>query len=229
MYASHPWDFIKLRGHENDDVVRLVYEVESWLLVDDYLQATTVVGSLALEKDLQISNDFMAVTEWPDLVVWPFRSNEDREQFEGELNKVLYSFMTSGFASVEYLSQKIFRYEKRADMKVRTRSGGHTFWEFPITPPFDRYRGEWRWAEIVSYYNYPIDLDGDLVQTNILVIKNNFADAKVDPVARPNTRAQRLSEVGGQYVRAMGRLALMRKVAKLGNLLQDFPIRVRGG
>lgn len=213
----------------------MVYEIEGWLLVDDYLPATAVVGSLALEKDLQISDDFMTLTEWPDLVVWPFRSSGDRDRFEHELNEVLYSFMTSKyFPSNDYfsanLSQHLFRYEKRADIKVRTRSGGYALWEFPITPPFDRYEGTWRWVEIPSYYNNPIDLYGPLLQINITIIKKNFANKKeIDPVEFPNTRHQGLIEVGGQYVRAMGRLALMQKVDKLGKLLYKFPIQVRGG
>jgi hypothetical protein len=230
MYESHPWNHLKFGGHEKDDVVRLVYDIDSWLLVDGYLPATTVVGSLASEIDLHISDDFMVVTEWRDLVVWPFRSTGDREQFEKELNEAIYSLMTNEFASSNWLSQKLsqklFRHEKRVDIKVsRYASFEHT-----IRPPFDRYEGKWRWAEIPSFYNYPIDLDGDMLQLNITVIKKNFANVKeIDPVESPNTRVWELSVVGGQYVRAMGRLALMRKVVKLGKLLHNFPIRVRGG
>jgi hypothetical protein len=226
-YPNNPWHLLKRRALGNNETASIVQSMNSWLLVDDYLPATTVVGTLATEKGLEIADDFMRETEWPNLIVWPFRSFDDKENFENNLNDYLHSimsdrfirlnngsdtsssFVTSSSSRLQYFIADLFQYEKQVDIQV-----GEYYWRgYAIGEPVGRYLGQARWVKVEL--DGPVRLDALFAIHDIL--EERYLQAK--GISNPIMRSKWLRRAGGIYVRTMGRLSFVRKAFRLGILL----------
>ncbi len=221
--SSSLWDFVKSTAHTNYLATRLANEIDSWLVADNYLPSTTVVGALETESELIISDDFKEQTKWhEEIIVWPFREATELNEFKNKLNEKLYSFMKtkeSRFLSLEYLAGDLFRYEKRTDIMV-----GRYPWDgYALNPPIERFGKKWYWAEIqgdVSFTLEKVMLEGAIAR-----LRKYYKNAlDIDPAEFPNRRRREMRERGGEFVRIMGRLSLMRKFRTLENILDKQPI-----
>lgn len=252
MNSSSLWDVVKSTAHSNYLATQLANEIDSWLIADNYLHAKKVVGTLETEDELIISDDFMKETRWDEqIIVWSFRDTAELSGFKHKLNEVLSSFMTRESlddiikdkvltdherkifnlywdnsnrevtnSRLQYLAADLFRFEKQTDIMV-----GRFPWKgYALDPPVERFGKDWYWAKIQR--DPPISLDASLLGGAIARIQRHyFRDAiAIDPVQSPNRRRRELREVGGEYVRTMGRLSFMRQVRTLGHLLQKQPI-----
>ena len=229
-FPNKPWNLLKQGALGNYETASIVQSMNSWLIVDDYLPATTVVGTLATEKGLEIADDFMNMTEWPDLIVWPFRSFDDKESFENKLNDYLFSIMSDKFlglidgwdaspsflqrcsSPLQYLVANLFQYEKQVDIEV-----GEFIWRgYAIGEPVEKYLRQARWVKVEL--DSPVILDALFAIHDIL--EERYIQAK--GIANPLMRRKWLRRAGGIYVRAMGRLSFSRKTFRLGILLHKL-------